>query len=271
MTSPRIESVVSPPVRGAGRSFDISYPSPQLENNGNLAQGLEWINRQGISIFGQGTVTGFGIPPAGSGWTTYRGRFAHRQTGSGTSGGFYKTGSNFDMYFPQTRASIGGNFNDDFRCWRVLGILAFDGSALGAGDIGIEVSPPANYDMIVGLTPGYRVAPTAAGAISFQVRQTSGAAFTVNQVVANVDVNDWHAYELRFIGATATADGVCKCFIDGILKASFNYGVGTLLPSWANGGAIGYQLSNGNRGAASVYICKNGLQVAASATEQGLL
>jgi hypothetical protein len=268
----RTETVITPPIRGAARTLDISYPSPQIQAIGNLSQGIQWLNRQGVTTWDVGTVTGFGAPPAGSGWDVYRGRMAHKQTGNGVSGGFYQTASGLAINFPTALTSIGGAYNDDYRCWRIVGFLAFDGSGLGAGDIGLEVLPSGgNYDFITALTLGYRLAPTAAGAISVQVRQTGGGALTVNQVVANVDVNDWHAYEMRFIGATATTDGVFKVLIDNVPLAQFSYGAGTLLPGFANGAAVGYTIGNGNRGAAAVYIANGGLQVSASATEQGLL
>lgn len=247
----------------------MSYPAQQLFAEGTNTPGIQWMNRQGVTTWDHGTITGFGVPPAGSGWTLYRGRVAFKQTGSGTSGGFYKTGSNFAMYFPQTR--VGGAYDDDTRCWRVLGLFAFDGAGLGAGDIGLEVGPPANYDFVTGLTAGYRLAPTAAGAISVQVRQTGGAGLTVNQVVAAVDVNDWHAYEMRFIGGDGRTDGSFKAFIDGVQVFASGYGAGTLLPSWANGTALGYQIAQGNRGAAATYLALDGLQVAAATTEPGLL
>lgn len=270
---PRLETVITPPVRGAARTLDMAYPSPQLQAEGNLAVGIQWINRQGVTTWDTGTVTGFGVPPAGSGWTMYRGRMAHKQTGSGTSGGFYQTAANgFAMNFATTRASVGGAFTDDTRCWRVLGILAFDSAAgLGSGDIGLEVTPNGNYDFVVGLTLGFRLAATAAGAVSLQIRQNTGGALTANQVVGNVDVNDWHAYEMRFIGATATTEGLFKALLDGQPVAQFSYGAGTILPGFANGALVGLSIAQGNRGAGATYIAQCGIQVAASATEPGLL
>lgn len=265
----RQETVISAPIRGAARSLDMSFPSPQTETVGNVAQGIQWFNRQGITVWDMGSQTAFGVPPAGSGWGTYKGRVAHKTTGSGTSGGFYRTGNNFGIYFPQTKQA--GVFRDDFACWRVMGILAFDGSSLGAGDIGLEVAPNFNYDIVVGAPPGFQLAPTAAGAVSLRVSRNGGGVFTVNQVVANVDVNEWHAYEMRFIGATDTVDGVFKAFVDGAQVAQFSWGAGTLLPGWTNGGGAGYMVGVGNRGAAATYICKNGLQIAAAPTEAALL
>lgn len=268
------ETVINPPLHGAARTLATGMPSPQTQTVGDVAQGINWIDRQAFLFQDRGTYANFGVPPAGTGWDLYRGRVAFKQTGSGTSGGFYTTGSDFAIYFPQNGPNaIGGDFQDDLLCWRVLAVLAFDGSSLGSGDIGLEVGAAmsTNYNIITALSPGFRLAPTAAGQISFQVRQNGGGGLTVNQVVANVDVNDWHIYEMRFIGATAKQDAIVKAYVDGVQLASQSWGAGTLLPSWGNGASLGYGIGIGNRGAAATYVAKMGLQVSAAATEPGLL
>jgi hypothetical protein len=177
------------------------------------------------------------------------------------------------MTFAQeATGSTGGTFQDDINCWRVVAILAFNGASLGSGDIGLEVGAgmSTTYSIITALNPGFRLAPTAAGQISFQVRQNGGGGLTVNQVVANVDVNDWHCYELRFIGATATTNAAAKAFVDGVQVASQLWGPGTLLPAFGNGTSIGYGIGVGNRGADTTYIAKMGLQVSGAATEAAL-
>lgn len=261
---------ISPPIRGAARTLDWTYPSPQIQAAGTVAVGIQWINRQGLAILDTGTVTGFGIPPAGSGWTLYKGRMAHRQTGSGTSGGFYRTGGDFAIYFPTLAEQA--KFNDDFRCWRIVAIMAFD-LGLGSGDTGLEISPSGfNYDIVVGTPPGFRIAPFSPTEIGLQVRQNGGGAFTVNQVVASgLDITEWNAYEIRFIGATRDADASMQAFVNGRRVASFSWGAGTLLPGFANGTGLGYMIGVGNRGATGTYIAQCGLQVSAAASAQGLV
>jgi hypothetical protein len=245
------------------------YPAPQINAIGNFAVGLQWLNRQAFTTWDMGTVTVFGGPPAGSGWTVYKGRYAHRQTGNGVSGGFYLTGSNFAIYFPQEQQ--GGAFTDDFRCWRVAAIMAFD-AGLGSGDTGIEVGPGLNYDIVVGTPPGFRLAPFSGSTIGLQVRQNGGGAFTINQVVAsNIDTTEWHCYELRFIGATDRRDALLKAFVDGRQVFQASWGAGTLLPNWANGTSEGYMVGNGNRGANGCWIANCGIQISAASTEAGLV
>jgi hypothetical protein len=263
------ESLISPPIAGAARSLDFAYPSPQIQSVGNLSVGIQWINRQSLTTWDMGTTTGFGVPPAGAGWQMYKGRVAHRQTGSGTSGGFYMTGGPFAIYFPQERQ--GGAFVDDFACWRIAATLAFD-AGLGAGDTGLEIGPAINYDMVTGTPPGFRLGPSGPATIALQVRQNGGGALTVNQdVVAGIDTTDWHVYELRFIGATERNDAVLRALVDGVRVAAFNWGAGTLLPNWGNGASLGYMIGVGNRGATGTYIAQCGLQVAAASSEAGLL
>lgn len=266
----REESVITPPIRGAARTLDMCYPSMQTQTVGDASPGINWIDRQGLTFQDRGTVTNFGVPPAGSGYDLYRGRVSYKQTGNGTAGGFYLTGTEFAVYFPQNK--VGGAFQDDSLCWRMVAILAFDSSGLGAGDTGLEIGPAINYDMVTGTPPGFRLGPSAVNAVSLQIRQNGGGAFTVNQVVANpTAVDDWHAYEMRFVGATDKNDAVFKAFFDGVQVASQQWGAGTLLPSWANGASMGYMIGVGNRGANATYIAKMGLQVFSSATEAGLL
>lgn len=268
---PRQESMVTPPVRGASRTSDFAWPINTLQAVGSVAIGTTFTSRQGVGFSTEGQITGFGVPPAGSGYTTYRGRVCHKQTGSGTSGGFW-TSDTLNIQFPTLATSIGGNYIDDFRCWRMLAIYAIDSAGIGSGDVGLEVGPRNNYTMISALGAGIRLGPTAAGAISLQIRTTAGAALAVDTVAANVDVADWNAYEMRFIGATSTTDAAFKAFVNGRqIGGAFTFGAGTVLPTFFNGTTIGYQIGMGNRGATAVYIAQCGLQISASATEAGLL
>lgn len=260
----------SPPVRGASRAIDMIYPANDLQAVGN-AQGINCLDRQGIVPLTPGTITGFGVPPAGSGYTEYRGRIAYKQTGSGTSGGFYTGGS--IIYFAQNQLT--GNAQTDLACWRVASILAMDSTGLGAGDTGLEVGANLPYNLVSSAAnPGFRVGPTAANQISVQVRQNGGGGFTINQVVQDLGagtVDDWHMYEMRFIGATQSRDAVFRVLIDGVVKASFPWGAGTLLPTFGNGASLGYFFAVGNRGATVTYIAHGGTFFSAAPNEQALL
>ena len=261
----------TPPVRGAGRTVDITWPAPNLQTNGTISIGITYLDRQGIGTGDRGTLSSFGVQPAGSGWTLYRGRVANKITGSGTSGSWHTGGDTF--YFPQNRLST--LFQDDLCCWRITSICAVDTSAgVGTGDPGgLEVGSNNAFNLRASLAnPGYRLGPTSATQISCQVRQNGGAAFSIDQVVATVaDVADWHMYEMRFIGATNARDGIFRCFVDGVQVFSASYGAGTLLPSWGNGAILGYTWATGNRASTATYHPMNAIQVSAATSEAALL
>lgn len=261
----------TPPVRGAGRTVDIVWPAPTLLTVGTISIGISYLDRQGVCINDRGTLSTFGVQPAGSGWTLYRGRIANKITGSGTSGSFHLGGDTF--YFPQNRLAT--LFNDDLACWRIACMSATDTSAgVGTGDPGgVEVGSANNFNLRASAAnPGYRLGPTSNTQISCQVRQNGGGAFTIDQVVATVaDVADYHLYEMRFIGATNARDGIFRCFVDGQQVFSASYGAGTLLPSWGNGATLGYTWGAGNRASTAVYIPICGLQVSAASSEAALL
>lgn len=273
----RTETAITPPSRGSGRTLDIAYPQNITVVPGTAGMGTTWINRQAMSTFVVGGETGVGAPPAGSGWTTYRGRIAYKQTGSTgpQTGGFYGTGgaTTFAIYFPQLRNGSSG-YNDDYRCWRVTAILAVD-AVTPAADSGLEVGPAMNMDMISGTPAGFRLGPSDASLTQarISVRQTPALALTVDQVINNIDVRDWHVYEMRFIGATSTRDAVFKALIDGTQVFTANWGAGTLLPDLTGlGGTTGYRITVGNRGiVGNTYLAMLGVTVSAAPSESALL
>lgn len=262
----------SAPVRGAARTLDITWPSPQLQTVGTVAIGINYLDRQGMTISDRGTTTTFGVQPAGSGWLLYRGRIANKITGSGTSGSFHTSGDVF--YFPQNKLAT--LFQDDLVCWRITSICAVDSTGLGSGDCGgIEVGANNQFNLKASnANPGFRLAPTAANQISVQVRQNGGGAFTIDQVVKDLGagtVDDWHMYEMRFIGATNARDAIFRCFVDGVQVFSASWGAGTLLPAWGNGAILGYQWATGNRGATATFHAQCGVCVSAATSEAALL
>jgi hypothetical protein len=158
-------------------------------------------------------------------------------------------------------------------CWRIVAILAFD-AGLGAGDTGLEIGAgfQSQYNIVSSVTPGFRVGPGSLTSAVFQVKQVAGGAFTINQTLINtLDVTDWNAYELRFIGATDKRPALVKVFVNGQQLASASWGPGTLLPAWGNGSSIGYGFGVGNRGATGTYLSHCGVQIQAAPTEDALL
>lgn len=281
MPGGRAEAAVSPTSRGGGRTLDFSYPHNALIVPGTVGMGTTWINRQAYGTYVMGSEAGIGAPPAGSGWTTYKGRVCYKQTGSTgpQTGGFYQTGAGpFAIYFPTLRQGS-STYNEDFRCWRVAAIIAVD-AVTASADSGLEIGPNVQHDFLSGTPAGFRVGPsgTSTALARVSARQTAGLAITIDQTFATVggiaiDVTDWHCYEMRFIGATSSRDGVFKALIDGNVVLSANWGAGTLLNTdFTGGGQVGYRITVGNRGiVGSTYLAMCGLTVAAAATEAALL
>lgn len=266
----RIETTISKQPAGAQRTMDFYFPSNQLYTVGTTSIGNTWNDRQATIQYGMGTVTGIGAPPAGSGWTTYRGRIAHKQTASAGTGGFFASDSNFGIHFPQLKSGLGGLFQDDFRCWRIVLVAAYDHGILNNTDLGLEVGPGFNYNILVTPNSGLAVRPssnTTAGVVA-----STGGAPTIQQDVATgLDVADWNAYEMRIIGATLTTDAIWKVFINGVHVFEESW-TGGRLPTMASGASLGYSVGVGNRGATTAaYTAIAGLHVSAAATEEGLL
>jgi hypothetical protein len=199
----------------------------------------------------------------------YKGRQAYKQTGDGTSGGYYTTTSAFTMYFPQDRQPVA--FQEDALCYRVTAIVAYD-LGIGSGDVGLEVGASNNYNIITASAPGFQMAPVSATHFGVRVRQNGGGPLTVDKVIPIVvDIREWNMLEFRFLGATVFNPAAFKAFLNGVPVASYAWGPGTLLPAWANGTVTGYSIAVGNRGAVATYIASCGLAVASASTEAGLL
>lgn len=270
----RVETTISQPPRGGGRSLDLTYPDNVSRIPGTVGMGTSWINRQAYSAVAIGTETGFGVPPAGTGWTTYRGRVCYKQMGQNLpgAGGFFSTGGgNFAIYFPTLRqgASV---YSEDFRCWRVTLICAID-TITATGGCGLEVGPNNALDIRTGAAVGFALGPSqvAQNRANLLIKQT-GVGITVNQEIAIGDSFDYNMYEMRFIGATATKDGIFKAFINGTQVFSGNWGAGTQFCNLIEAGAGGFRVSTGNRNQnGATYTAQCGLTISAGPTEASLL
>lgn len=270
----RIETTISQPPRGGGRVLDISYPDNRSIVPGSSGMGQTWINRQAYGTYTEGSESGFGVPPAGSGWTIYRGRIAHKQNGLNlpTGGATYSTGGgSFAIYFPTLRqgASV---YSEDFRCWRVALICAID-TVTATGGSGLEVGPNNNLDIRTGASVGFALGPSqiAQNRANLLVKQV-GVGITVNQEIVIADSFDYNCYEMRFIGATATKDAIFKAFVNGTQVFAANWGVGSLLPDLIAAGFGGFRVSTGNRNQnGSTYTPLVGLSIAAGPTEASLI
>ena len=278
----RLETVVEPLIRGAGRSLDISFPANIIQTVGNNTLGNLWVNRQGFTTFNMGSSTTAGGGGANDRYQTYRGRIAFKWSNTNPAASWFFTGSQanglFPCQFPTQNGGDGGFFSDDFRCWQVTAISAYsnpmpDGTA---GQNGLVMGPLVDgYDVFFNAVgaAGIRFGPGPdAASFSVQARQVTNGAFTANQtVVTGTDITDWHALTIRMVGATNTNEAVVRFIFDGNTVLSLPFGAGTVLPS-ISGGTVqgGWGIAFGCKILADAYLAQNGLQVVAASTEAAL-
>lgn len=266
----RLETVVNTLPQGASRTANFSYPPSAIYVQGTTGQQQNLVNRQGTSwqnFFSTSTAGGGGT---NDGFTHYRGRPCYRfgDTGAGQAT-WAATGTNLRFVFPQTRPVT--TFQDDFSCWQVTFVAAV---ASGGNECGMEIGPAANMDIVLASRPGIGFVVRAANSMSLVACQ--GGGLTVDTQIANTTLNgplfdlaDWHVYTLRILGATASAEGVCKAFSDGVLRTTQSWGAGTLLPGQSSAASMGWGVSVGSR-AGDMYLSIGGLSVSCAATEAGL-
>jgi hypothetical protein len=265
------ESVITPLPLGASRTVNFNYPPSQIIVSGTVGQQQNLVNRQGTSWQNLFSVATGGGGGTNDGFTHYRGRPCYRygDTGAGQATWAFTT-AGLTIAFPQTKpVSL---FADDFSCWSFTLLAAFTS---GGNDAAFAVGPNAQVNLVIAANPGIGLAMRAANSMS--VIACQGGGLTVDQQIANTtlngasfDVADWHVYKLVIVGATNTTEAVLKAYSDGIQRASFSWGAGTLLPGQASGVNLGWNISVGSR-AADWYLAVGGLSVAAAATEAGLV
>lgn len=268
----RTEVVIQPSPRGAARTLDASFPSFILQTLTNAALGGNFISRQTQIQFNLGANTSAGGGST-SQWVYNKGRVCYRWSGTGLSANYWTSGAaggSFAISFPMLRSGVGGTFQDDYRCWRIMMTLAVDAGFLTTGDNGLTLGPASDFNVVVAANDGLCFRPTSNSTYGVFIRQ--GGAVTFNADVATgLDVTLFNTVEFRIIGATATTDAVVKAYVNNVQRQSWAFGAGTILPGFANGASIGWNLGVGNRGSPAIYLPMGGLRIIAAATEDGLL
>jgi hypothetical protein len=230
------------------------------------------INRQGPTW----TSAFLSTQSAGGGgaqtkYQYYRGRVAYRFGETGATADWATTQTNFRLAFPITKPVT--TYQDDFRCWQFTFIGAW---TTGGTEAGLEIGPGVvNMAMFTTLNDGVGILMRAANQVNVCVRQsgvltadTAIASTAING--ASYDIADWHVYQIRIIGATPSTDAQLKVLSDGIVRQTFSWGAGTILPSMAQGTGLGWSVSIGSR-LGDWYLAQTGMNISAAATEAGLL
>lgn len=283
----RQEVNTSPLPPGAGRRFSYTWGvfgvstlnnDPVFSNNNERPQGI-------VDNAWTGTITG--APPAGRGMIMYNGRCAARTT-SNTGTGYEVTCNNntrFQMPFQTQKSGVNMQGIDDYFCWSVSAVLAFDaipgpitgdlGLVLG---IGVNLNKVTRGRIISGNFAGIMLGPTDTGVTGVRIRQADGGALTFSQnTPTQPDQTQYNRYEIRLVGPTAASEAQVKIFINNVQQFALSYGAGTILPDQTGIATVAFgfapALENFQAaGAATVrmYVPPFAVQVCSAPTEQML-
>ena len=263
----RQDSIVSAPTRGAARTLDASFPSLVLQTQTNTALGSNFISRQTQIQFNEGANTSSG---GTSQWVYHNGRVCYRWSGNGLQTNYWKSDATFTIAFPMLASGVGGIFQDDYRCWRIMATLAADNGFNNSADNGLVIGPVTDFNTVVAVNDGVCFRPLTLTSWGVFIRQNNVVTFD-QAVASNTDVTQFNTVEFRIIGATSTTDASLKAYYNGVKVQTWSWGAGSILPGFANGISLGWNMALGNRGATAMYMPMAGCRVIAAATEAGLL
>jgi hypothetical protein len=258
-----IETLVTAPIPGGGRSYDRVFPAFQLRNVGNSAAFYTQY-RQGFVTDTNWTSVGIGFVV--SGFELYKGRVAYKLGGGGGTGEVQVNSARFGVF---TTAG-GAQQKGDFHCWRILLIAAT--TVVGAGDLGIQLTIGSSGDTVVNAAAlGFGLQITGQTSATFITR--NGGALTSDLMANDLDTREYNAYELRVCSSTRTADGYVRALVNGKNQRVYRWGAGTLLPTSVNTAncTLGVCITNRNATAPGLYVPVGGCHITAGPTEQATL
>lgn len=237
----RFETVLSPPVPGAGRTHDWMWPVPAVSYFAGASAGVYSRTQYRASsnyVQYNTNLTGVGgaIAPA-----LYQGTPVYSLTsgvatvpGTGPSTHF---AFNAGLPSPSVPLGIAGIINggsaDPRHVVRTWAILAFVGTPAADQDFGFELLCPANANttsIIHDNAQGFGWIKRASGAISFIVNGPGGLAFHDVVPAAGFNASLLNAYEMRLTAATVTAPASLVGLVNGQTLFTANWAAGTALP-----------------------------------------
>ncbi len=269
-----IETVISTPPAGAGRSLDLMWPGllDTLGVNGTaVSNAVNMVGRPGgVSLGAQfQTVSGVGSAIAYATGTGFNGRGAV-QLIPGTGGA--NTGAKVQLTWGLNPslggASVNGYLNsaltDPYACYRLVSLLSFGannntavtnetGWVYSAHNVGDHTIRP-------GGACGFGFIQTAADTVSFVRRagvSGAGGVVTVVPVIQSsaAGILNWHCYEIRIIGATSAQNAQLKAFVDGqqvnlqgVNGPALDWIADSLPTPLASNGVYGFQCAFHGRG-----------------------
>lgn len=286
----RGETVTTPTTPGAGRRMSYAWPAVGRTQVSNISgTGGDVTGRpNGIASASYYQNVGAGAPPAPVGMQIYKRRVAWAMTSSTGTG--FQALPNFSgvnrplvMPFQTVKGAYSPLGIDDFSCWSIAAILAFEPiPGLVTGDLGIAVGTGTRFNIRLPANQfaGIEFGPTNTGVIGVFARQADLGAPTFNQPTPfQPDMREWHRYEIRLISPTVNAEAQAKFLIDGRLQFSLPWGAGTVLPAQAEPAPnnLGFTPGIGSREAVpgsntTMYVAAiNGLVISCGPTEAALL
>lgn len=258
-----IETLVSPPIPGGGRTYDRVFPAFQFRNVGNAAAFVTQY-RQGFVTDTDWVEVGIGFVV--SGFQLYKGRPAYMLGGGGGTGSVQLSSARYGIFTTAGGAMQKG----DFHCFRILLIAAT--TNVGAGDLGIQLNVGSAGDVVVnGAALGFGLQITSQSGATFVAR--NGGALTSVAMASDLDTREYNAYELRVCSSTTTADGYVRALINGKNQQVFRWGAGTILPTSLNTANCMFTIAITNRNATApgLYVPPGGCHITAGPTEQATL
>lgn len=278
-------AVAGPP--GAGRIIDMRWPDDQAFRQNGLAVSLAVKDRIAAVLDIQGAVATYSVNP-NNGWNAN----INGRSGA-TIGSVNPNAPNGLQYsFHPMVAQIGRRGvgvaspppnlagSDQLLAYRAIMIASFvnPAGAIGAAvDNGLELCTAGGVTIDDGLicqkgTPGigFRVHDTQSVEAIIRVTQ-AGALTRVPLLTAanNYQPGDWHAYEIRIIGAQGAAEAQAKWLIDGRVVHTRLWGVGTMPETNAN--YSGFKVNIASTGGTQFGLTVSQLDWHASKSEDGLI
>lgn len=225
------EAIVSPFSPGSGRKRDYTWPDWNASMGGaagNVLRDRVGDNNttSGALSTGAGAVINLGIVNQ-----TPVARFINTTLNLGAVFTMDQGG----RCHPRLTAagnSVSGA-QDDYGAYRVYAVMRAVATPTSASDNGLQLtnSNNATLGLIVGAIPGFAIQYDNTGNCSLLVRGAALNTFALRTVADGYLNTDFHCYEIRILGATATSDAVCKVLIDNVVKFQQTWAPGTILPT----------------------------------------
>jgi hypothetical protein len=230
----RLETTLPNPIPGAGRMLDMIWPSPL-----DFVLSAPAMFRINPAAFGSAIGPTFASGGGGGvdSLQIVNGVLSYNVACNAAVGSFHATLLPQKVYFNTTKNFPDG-LVDDLHCWRIIFIAAIFAVPAVTGEMGLYLATNTNNVRVVNDTSsGFGFRFLNDGSVVFMTIQgVAPTNTTLVTVAGGFDVTQFHAYELRIFGATATQEAHLQVLIDSASKTSLlpatsqSWAAGSLLP-----------------------------------------